>query len=546
MQKTLPLLRKTITLESALADDDNVLQEISYPERRVDFFVHLLSHSSDIEAVVAHHLGSKPDSCRIGEVKEWMAGSFNVCVPVYVGDKRAGPRVRRVLIRFPLPYKVRESEHAGNADEKLRCEAATFLWIREHCPHVPIPDLWGFGFSRGQSFTVLENAPFHARLMWYLCRTASSWLGYPASCRYVRHRCPRMLGSGYLIMDYIEEGQGQMLSESWEELRHDRDRRNNLFRGLSRIILSLARSSPFPRIGSLTIGDDGVVSLTNRPLTLRLQQLENDGIATDIDRDVTYATSDAYMMDLLACHDARLRHGPNSIRDEFDGQAQLAALTTMRALLPQYSVRHLRRGPFVLALTDLHQGNIFVDGDWNVKCLVDLEWTCTRPAEMLHPPYWLSGRRVDELDSGEHLEAFDEMHAEFMDRFEEEEALLAQTEGGVIPHKDQQHHHHYPLSHIMREGWLTGRFWYFHALGSPKGLYNIFFDHIRPRFADLDDPGLAAFERTLAPYWCEGAREFIAAKERDRTVYEARLRDAFAAGVTEGDDEEAANDNISK
>lgn len=39
----------------------------------------------------------------------------------------------------------------GNADEKLRCEAATFIWIQEHCSEVPIPTLWGFGFVGGQS-----------------------------------------------------------------------------------------------------------------------------------------------------------------------------------------------------------------------------------------------------------------------------------------------------------------------------------------------------------------------------------------------------------
>ena len=68
------------------------------------------------------------------------------CIPIHV-DKWS----KRVLIRFPLPYKVRESPCPGNADEKLRCEAATFIWMRENCPEIPIPHLWAFGFPGGQS-----------------------------------------------------------------------------------------------------------------------------------------------------------------------------------------------------------------------------------------------------------------------------------------------------------------------------------------------------------------------------------------------------------
>lgn len=51
------------------------------------------------------------------------------------------------MIRFPLPYKVGELNYPGNANEKVRCEAATYVWIRENCRDVPIPHLWGFAFA---------------------------------------------------------------------------------------------------------------------------------------------------------------------------------------------------------------------------------------------------------------------------------------------------------------------------------------------------------------------------------------------------------------
>lgn len=55
---------------------------------------------------------------------------------------------KRVLIRFPLPYKVGESRYPGNADEKLHCEAAAYIWINQNYPSVPIPKLLGFSFYK--------------------------------------------------------------------------------------------------------------------------------------------------------------------------------------------------------------------------------------------------------------------------------------------------------------------------------------------------------------------------------------------------------------
>lgn len=46
--------------------------------------------------------------------------------------------VKRVLFRIPPPYNVIQSIHPSNADEKLRTEAATFVWIQENCSNIPI------------------------------------------------------------------------------------------------------------------------------------------------------------------------------------------------------------------------------------------------------------------------------------------------------------------------------------------------------------------------------------------------------------------------
>lgn len=111
MLKSLPLVNGTITLSEALENDDDILLELSYPEKRLDFFCYLYERREEIEAVAAFHLGISKAACRVGEVKEWIHGSFNACIPVYIDNsaKRCGKR--KVMVRFPLPYKVGELRH---------------------------------------------------------------------------------------------------------------------------------------------------------------------------------------------------------------------------------------------------------------------------------------------------------------------------------------------------------------------------------------------------------------------------------------------------
>lgn len=333
-------------------------------------------------------------------------------------------------------------------------------------------------------------------------------LGRPAPSDYVIHPHQQKFTSGYLLVDYVEDG--RMLSETWDTLHGDRNRRMTLFREVSRIILSLAQVQ-FPRVGSLTMDNHGVVTLTNRPLALQLHQLENRGIRTGIPRDRIYVTSDTYLLDLLACHDNRIRHQPNTILDHADGQAQLSALTIMRALLPHFTNREPQRSSFILMLTDLHPSNIFVDDDWHVTCLIDLEWACSQPAEMLHPPYWLTNRAIDQI-TDEYLVAYSERHKEFMSVFEVEEKAL----GSDACYAD-----------MMRAGWNTGSFWYFSAIDSFSGLYNLFLQHIQPIYGTTAAREWKEFERSVAPYWAPDSLEFISQKVKEREHYLEQIRERF-------------------
>lgn len=206
-----------------------------------------------------------------------------------------------------------------------------------------------------------------------------------------------------------------MLSETFDSHIHDPSRRQNLFSDLSRIMVSLARR-PQLRIGSFTIDNAGFISLSNRPLTLRLQALENEGIPTNIRRLQTFESTEYYALDLLAYHDNRLLHQPNSMNGEMDGRRQMSVIRLMRSTLPQFINFKTRHGPFVFGLPDFHTSNIFVDKEWHVTSLIDLEWACSHPLEMLRPPYWLTGQNLDRLD-GDHFETFSTVQEEFMAEF---------------------------------------------------------------------------------------------------------------------------------
>lgn len=330
---------------------------------------------------------------------------------------------------------------------------------------------------------------------------------------YIPHNRQSLLDLGYLVLEYVDDG--KMLSESWDEKRFDPERRANLFKGLSRVMLSLA-GQPLPRIGSWTLDDRGALSLTNRPLTLTLHQQENRGIPTDMPRHLTYTAAEPYYLDLIACQDSRLRHQPNSIHNEEDGEAQMAALTAMRAVLPTFTDRRLRAGPFALALTDLHQSNIFVDDDWHVTRIIDLEWACARPIEILAPLHWLSGRGLEELAF--HPDEYAKLHEEFVEVLEEEEAAAAAR------HAPRE------CSRALRASWETGALWYFRALDSPSTLPALFTDHIQPRFAALDSTARGRFNSVLAPFWCLGAPRLLSAKAREQEGYSLRVRRLFSAG----------------
>ncbi|EED22707.1 conserved hypothetical protein [Talaromyces stipitatus ATCC 10500] len=519
MPQTLPLLRgKELTYSAAREEEVNIVHQLGYHAKQIRFFAYLRDRRDWMRAIVSHHLCLPSVACQVATEENWLHGSYNVCVPVTISCWNK----KRVLIRFPLPYRIGEAFRPGNGDEKIRCEAGTYAWLQENCPDVPIPKLYGFALSTGETFSRLENFPIVPRYLQIFRRHALSLLGYPIPSNYVRHPVPNHItldgigSTGYLLIEFIEEAQGTMLSDTWTDGKDDVKLRGNLFRSLSRILLSMSRIS-LPRIGSFAIDNSGFLHLANRPLSIEIQELENENIPTDIPRDYTYSTADSYIIDLLSIHDSRLKHQPNALKDLGDFAYQLSALSAMRTVFTSFFHRDFRRGPFSFTLTDLHQSNIFVDAQWNITCLVDLEWACSRPIEMLRPPYWLTNKGVDQLVWAE----YNSIRMEFMEILAGEETKIRASTRPV----DSRNVLPYSLTEVMNRTWATGTFWYTLALSSPSGLFSIFHKQIRPLFC----PEIYGQEFNLIMpfFWEKDIGNIVRLKTSHKKKYDEDLRRAF-------------------
>ncbi|GAD91599.1 predicted protein [Paecilomyces variotii No. 5] len=479
------LLRRTITYSQAKDEEVNIVHQLGYWYKRNDFFEFMRVCRRLIEKTVAHHLTVSPGNCYAADVDEWMNGSFNLCVPVKVKD--LGGR---------------------NSDEKVSCEAATYSWMQQFCPAVPIPRLHGFALGSAQRFTFVENLSFCHRLVHRFRCCWLSFLGYQVPSNFVRHdsECGNELGP-YIIVDYIKEG--KMLSTTWKQLKDQQGSlRKNLFRDISKITLAMSRIK-LPKIGSFIIDENGYLRLANRPLTLMLHDLENQNIPVDMPRDRTFSTVDSYVNSLLICHDNRLRFQPNAVKSPIDCVSQMTALTLMRTVRPHFFDSQLNDGPFVFSLTDLHASNILVDENWHIKCLIDLEWAASLPIEFMRPPIWLTSKAVDEID----VEEYNAVRKDFVAIFQQEEK-----------HCPPQYKHQ--RTEVMEKGWELGAFWYSTALRSPTALHAIFYNHIQPPYGE-EDAKDNNFYLLISPYWGRDPGSFIRSKLEDKSAYDTKLRELF-------------------
>ncbi|CAD0112141.1 unnamed protein product, partial [Aureobasidium uvarum] len=503
-----------ITEDEALAIDLDVIPKLHIRRETDKFRQKLHSRISDIRELISRHLQIPETDFVLYEPSTWIEGGFNVCLSIDINNNRHPHLPPGAVIRFPLPFNIGESFAPGTVDEKLRCEAATYIWMRENCPCIPLPRLLGMGFPGPHSFTSVENGTFLNRLCWYL-RRVWDWFRDEKTSPYCVHRRSKVTDVGYLLLEWVENG--KMLFSSWDQHRHDKQRTANLYRGIARTMLELARV-PLPRIGSWTMDDKGVLSLTNRPFFDLTLLWNRHKIPTGISRDTTYTSTESFIHDTISYQEQRMTHQKNSILSVNDGINQLSALVGLRALLPHFWNQESRNGPFVLSLPDLHASNIFVDDDWNIISLIDLEFAPVVPVQMVQVPHWLSNRGVDQLD-GPEREIYKQCYDRFVNVLEQEESASSLD---------------LSYSKRLRSEWHTGRLWYVMALSTINAFPGIFEQHLQPRFFSAGFR-LHVEGAPLSRLWCEDVELFVAKKLEAYEIYKDDVRGVFAAARCEND-----------
>lgn len=147
MAAWLPLLGGRDTgFESARRSEENMIMRLTWHGQTLAAKDHLARQGARglLSRLVAHHLEIREslarERCAEEPVGSWLHGSFNLCVPVRV----AGASTGRVLLRCALAHRL-----SGMVDEKMRCEVATYVWMQENCPKIPMPRLFGLGLPGG-------------------------------------------------------------------------------------------------------------------------------------------------------------------------------------------------------------------------------------------------------------------------------------------------------------------------------------------------------------------------------------------------------------
>ncbi|CAM1502555.1 Fc.00g045390.m01.CDS01 [Cosmosporella sp. VM-42] len=509
MSRNILLGSKLRSLESAAEEESNVLLSVQHQSAAESLRHRLWDQREPIAALVRHHLRLRRDDvCRVLPPDSWIQGGFNLCILVEVDSSGL---TRRLVFRCPMPHKLAENQYPGTIDEKVSCEVATYVWMQEYCAGIRIPDLYAFGFGDGSHFTHAKQRPFYSRI----CDTFWHWiyrlLRYPLLSSYTRNTSAPAVGTAYMLLEYVGPETGKMLSLTWAHHMHDAVRRARLFRGMARIMLSLARL-PQPHIGSFRFNtSDCTVTLSNRPLTCTMMLFENSGTPRTVQPRQLYQSTDSFASDMLTLHDTHLLHDPHAVRNEGDAQERMTIRTFLRAVMHFFILPDRRSGPFLLQLTDFHQSNIFVDDDWNITCLIDLEWVCALPVEMLSVPYWLTNCSIDGIIDEEYG-PFDEARQAFLTIMDEEV-------------KSMQLEHDIQITRTMRDVWVSKGVWFWACIRSLNAWLFVFEDHILPKFSANKE--LVIDLKEVSTFWQEGAGLLIKAKVADEERYQAQLRSLF-------------------
>jgi hypothetical protein len=143
---------KEVTLEEALDDDWDMIPTLTAFAKTREYCQHLNRNRIQLERIISRHLGIPSTDFVLLSHDHWVWGSFNICLPLDIKrTNRTSKLPLQAILRLPLPFRCGEEYSPGNVEEKLRCEAATYIWLQQNCPSIPTPRLLAIGLPGTES-----------------------------------------------------------------------------------------------------------------------------------------------------------------------------------------------------------------------------------------------------------------------------------------------------------------------------------------------------------------------------------------------------------
>lgn len=130
----------TSSLVAAIESEENKLVSLHYPRLKQEFYSSINVQKDSLERMICEIC--RVPRCRITPSEIWRSGSFNAAILVRLPFEN-------VYLRLPFLHRIGEQHFPGNAEEKIRTEVAVYVWLKEHCPNVPVPELLAFGLPDG-------------------------------------------------------------------------------------------------------------------------------------------------------------------------------------------------------------------------------------------------------------------------------------------------------------------------------------------------------------------------------------------------------------
>ncbi|KAF7538327.1 hypothetical protein G7Z17_g12659 [Cylindrodendrum hubeiense] len=286
-------------------------------------------------------------------------GSFNVCI--FVEFETSPPE--RWAVRIPLPALT------VWIDEKIEAELATMRYVSAKTT-IPVPRVHAYSFTEGSP-----------------------------------------IKTAFIVMDYV---QGQTLHElgfpfptqqQWCSYASQTRATNKLHKQLADIYIQL-RQLEFPEIGALGLPivdgkpsyecnpDD--IRVCHRPMSMEmaLQEVQGMDPGAYIKPNTTFSTARSFVDALLFVAENDLEKSPDMGLDNRGGREALYARHHFRRfVLDTWLESTADQGPFVLmhGELDMLMSSLLFDEELNLVSVLDWEWSCVIPAQMMVAPIWLTG-----------------------------------------------------------------------------------------------------------------------------------------------------------